>query len=131
MLRFILSWSASSSDFATASLDVTAAFLNAPLPKGRIVVLRPPTVLYKLQLLQDSRLKTLSKVVSAYFEKSKNGPKITQKRLSQQLVQVCCASYLDQSLTQKNGNFDLFFNCSFLYLNFSLQKEECFCGKGK
>ena len=51
MLRYILSWSASSPDFALATLDVTAAFLNAPLPPGRIVVLRPPTILYKLQLL--------------------------------------------------------------------------------
>ena len=42
---------ASSSDFAIVLLDVIAAFLNAPLPKGRIVVLRPTTVLYKLQLL--------------------------------------------------------------------------------
>ena len=39
MLRYILSWSASSPDFALATLDVTAAFLNAPLPPGRIVVL--------------------------------------------------------------------------------------------
>ena len=63
MLRFILSWSASSSDFATASLDVTAAFLNAPLPKGRIVVLRPPTVLYKLQLLPPGHVWLVHKAI--------------------------------------------------------------------
>ena len=46
MMRYIVSWAASLPNFAMASLDVTAAFL-----KGRIVVLRPPTVLYKLTLL--------------------------------------------------------------------------------
>ena len=50
MLRFILSWAASSRFNTIASLDVTAAFLNADLPPGRVVVLRPPTVLYKLGL---------------------------------------------------------------------------------
>ena len=42
MLRFILSWAASSRFNTIASLDVTAAFLNADLPPGRVVVLRPP-----------------------------------------------------------------------------------------
>ena len=45
MLRFLLSWGASLPDFAIASLDVTAAFLSAALPKNRVVVLRPPTIL--------------------------------------------------------------------------------------
>ena len=51
MLPYILSWAASLPDYALATLDVTAAFLNAPLPPGRIVALRPPSILYKLQLL--------------------------------------------------------------------------------
>ena len=51
MLRFILSWAASSRFNTIASLDVTAAFLNADLPPGRVVVLQPPTVLYKLGLI--------------------------------------------------------------------------------
>ena len=51
MLRFILSWAASSRFNTIASLDVTAAFLNEDLPPGRVVVLRPPTVLYKLGLI--------------------------------------------------------------------------------
>ena len=51
MLRFILSWVASSRFNTIASLHVTAAFLNADLPPGRIVGLRPPTVLYKLGLI--------------------------------------------------------------------------------
>ena len=55
MLRYILSWSASSPDYALATLDVTAAFLNAPLPPGRIVVLRPPSI-YKLQLLSPGHV---------------------------------------------------------------------------
>ena len=51
MLRFILSWGASSSDHAMASLDIAAAFLNAELPPGRVVVLRPPSILYRLGLI--------------------------------------------------------------------------------
>ena len=51
MLRYILSWAASSKEHAIASLDITAAFLNAELPAGRTVVLRPPAILYKLGLL--------------------------------------------------------------------------------
>ena len=51
MLRFPLSWGASLPDFAIASVDVTAAFLNAALPRNRVVVLRPPAILYKLQLI--------------------------------------------------------------------------------
>ena len=51
MMRYLVSWGASSPDFTIASLDVTAAFLNAPLPEGRVVVLKPPSILYKLQLM--------------------------------------------------------------------------------
>ena len=53
ILRYILSWSASSRDHALGSLDITAASLNAELPAGRVVILRPPTVLYKLGLLRQ------------------------------------------------------------------------------
>ena len=51
MLRFILSWGASSSDHKMASLDITAAFLNAELPPGMVAVLRPPSILYRLGLI--------------------------------------------------------------------------------
>ena len=51
MVRYLVSWGASSPDFTLASLDVTAAFLNAPSPEGRVVILKPPNILYKLQLL--------------------------------------------------------------------------------
>ena len=51
MLRFMLSWGASSSDHKMASLDITAACLNAELPPGRVVVLRPPSILYRLGLI--------------------------------------------------------------------------------
>ena len=51
MMRYLVSWGASSPDFTLASLGVTAAFLNAPLPEGRVVILKPPNILYKLQLL--------------------------------------------------------------------------------
>ena len=50
-MRYLVSWGASSPDFTLASLDMTAAFLNAPLPEGRVVILKPPNILYKLQLL--------------------------------------------------------------------------------
>ena len=50
MMRYLVSWGAASSDFIFASLDVTAAFLNAPLPDGRVVVFKPSSILYKLQL---------------------------------------------------------------------------------
>ena len=51
VLRFMLSWGASSTDHKMASLDITAAFLNAELPPGRVVVLRPPSILYRLGLI--------------------------------------------------------------------------------
>ena len=51
MMRYLVSWGASSPDCTFASLDVTAAFLNAPLPEGRVVILKPPSILYKLQLM--------------------------------------------------------------------------------
>ena len=51
MLRCLLSWSASDPSSAVTSLDVTATFLNAALPPGRMVILRPPTILYKLGAL--------------------------------------------------------------------------------
>ena len=63
MLRFLLSWSASSSNNCLASLDVTAAFLNAALPEGRVVVLRPPTILYKLQLISPGHVWLVKKAI--------------------------------------------------------------------
>ena len=63
MLRFLLSWGASLPDFAIASLDVTAAFLNAALPKNRVVVLRPPTILYKLQLIPPGHVWLVHKAI--------------------------------------------------------------------
>ena len=48
----MLSWGASSSDNKIALLDITAAFLNAELPPGRIVVLRTPSILYRLGLIR-------------------------------------------------------------------------------
>ena len=47
----MLSWAASSSDNSVASLGITAAFLNAEFPPGRVVVLRPPSILYRLNLI--------------------------------------------------------------------------------
>ena len=63
MLRYLVSWAASLPNFCLASLDVTAAFLNAPLPTGRIVVLRPPTILYKLNLLPPGHVWLVHKAI--------------------------------------------------------------------
>ena len=63
MMRYIISWAASLPDFSLATLDVTAAFLNAPLPAGRIVVLRPPTILYKLKLLPQGHVWLVHKAI--------------------------------------------------------------------
>ena len=63
MMRYIISWAASLPDFSLATLDVTAAFLNAPLPSGRIVVLRPPTILYKLKLSPQGHVWLVHKAI--------------------------------------------------------------------
>ena len=54
-----------------ASLDVTAAFLNAPLPEGRVVTLRPPTILYKLQLLPPGHVWLVHKAICGLREAPK------------------------------------------------------------
>ena len=63
MMRYIISWAASLPDFSLATLDVMAAFLNAPLPSGRIVVLRPPTILHKLKLLPQGHVWLVHKAI--------------------------------------------------------------------
>ena len=63
MMRYLVSWGASSPDFTIASLDVTAAFLNAPLPEGRVVVLKPPSILYKLQLMPPGHVWLVHKAI--------------------------------------------------------------------
>ena len=62
-MRYLVSWAASLPNFCLASLDVTAAFLNAPLPTGRVVVLRPPTILYKLNLLPPGHVWLVHKAI--------------------------------------------------------------------
>ena len=69
MMRYLVSWGASSPDFTIASLDVTAAFLNVPLPEGRVVVLKPPSILYKLQLMPPSHVWLVHKAIYG-FERS-------------------------------------------------------------
>ena len=63
MMRYVISWAASLPNFCLAALDVAAAFLNAPLPTGRIVVLRPPTILYKLNLLPPGHVRLVHKAI--------------------------------------------------------------------
>ena len=53
----------SSLNLGLASLDVTAAFLNAALPEGRMVVLQPPTILYKLQLIPPGHVWLVKKAI--------------------------------------------------------------------
>ena len=71
-------------------------------------------------------------MVSIYFDKGKNGPIIFKNvesklgsRLSQNLVQACCATKLDQVLTQRMVLF-LFGGGGIFWktFSFSLQKEE-------
>ena len=62
-MRYIISWAASLPDFSLATLDVTAAFLNAPLPAGRIVVLCPLAILYKLKLLPQGHVWLVHKAI--------------------------------------------------------------------
>ena len=63
MMRYLVSWGASSPDFTLASLDVTAAFLKPPLPEGRVVILKPPNILYKLQLLPPGHVWLVHKAI--------------------------------------------------------------------
>ena len=44
-------------------LDVSAAFSNAPLPAGRVVVLRPPAILYELKLLPQGHVWLVHKAI--------------------------------------------------------------------
>ena len=79
MMRYLVSWAASLPSFCLASLDVTAAFLNAPLPTGRIVVLRPSTrlsftnsIFYLLVMYGlSTRPFTVSEKIPASGQKSK------------------------------------------------------------
>ena len=61
---------------------------------------------------------TIKIVVSASSQTGKNTPKLA-KMLSQNLVQVCCATRLDQALTQKN----VFFFVVFCFARFSLKSH--------
>ena len=63
MMRYLVSWGASSSDFTIASLDVTAAFLNAPFPEGQVAVLKPPLILCKLQLMPPGHVWLVHKAI--------------------------------------------------------------------
>ena len=62
-MRYIISWAASLPNFCLASLGVTAVFLNAPLPIGHIVVLRLPTILYKINLLPPGHVWLVHKAI--------------------------------------------------------------------
>ena len=88
MLRFLLSWGASSSSHAIASLDVTAAFLNAALPEGMVVVLRPPTILYKLQLLPPGHVWLVHKAIYGLRE----APSLWSEQRTEVLTQTTFTS---------------------------------------
>ena len=79
MLRFLLSWDASLPDHVIASLDITAAFLNAVLPKGRVVVLRRPTILYRLQLIPPGYVWLVHKAIYGLCEDPISGLKRGQR----------------------------------------------------
>ena len=67
-MRYLVSRGGAPPDFTFASLDVTAAFLNAPLPEGRDVVLKPPYILYKLQLMPPGRVWLVHKAIHGLSE---------------------------------------------------------------
>ena len=63
MMRYLVSWGVASPDFAFAFLDVTNAFLNVPLPENREVILKPPSIVYKLQLMPPSHAWLVHKTI--------------------------------------------------------------------
>ena len=84
MMRYLLSWGASSSSNAVASLDVTPAFLSAPLPPGRVVVIRTPSILYKLQLLLPGHVWLAHKAIYGLRE----APNLWSKERPDAITQV-------------------------------------------
>ena len=88
MMRYIISWAASLPDFSLATLDVTAAFLNAPLPAGRIVVLHPPTILYKLNLLPQDHVWLVHEAIYGLRE----APSLWSEELTDALTNLTFAS---------------------------------------
>ena len=84
MLRFILSWGGSSSDHKMASLDITAAFLNAELPPGRVVVLRPPSILYRLGLIPQGFCRRVHRAIYGLRE----APSLWQDERTSEMTKV-------------------------------------------
>ena len=52
-LRLIASLLAMNPGWSALSLDICAAFLNAMLPPGELVLMRPPAALIKLALIPE------------------------------------------------------------------------------
>ena len=57
LFRFLLSWGVS------GSMDISTAFLNAELPEGRVVVVKPPACLYQLGLVPPGTVWRLHKAL--------------------------------------------------------------------
>ena len=74
------------------ALDVIAAFLNAPLPKGRIVMLRPRTVLYKLQLLPPGHVWLVHKAIYGLRE----APQLWSEERTETITKTTFASEEEQ-----------------------------------
>ena len=71
-------------DNALATLNVTAAFLNAPLPPGRTVVLRPPSNLCKLQPLPLGHVWLVHKAIHGLGE----APNLWSEQRKQSLTKI-------------------------------------------
>ena len=84
MMRYPVSWGAASPDFTFASLDVTAAFLNAPLPEGRVVILKPPSIFYKLQLMPPSHVWLVHKATYGLRE----APNLWSEKTTESMTKV-------------------------------------------
>ena len=64
LLRFLLSWGVSGGPKNSfVSIDISTAFLNAELPEGRVVVVKPPACLYQLGLVPPGTVWRLHKAL--------------------------------------------------------------------
>ena len=60
----MISWGATQGpSTAFASVDVSTAFLNADLPDGRVVVVKPPAILYTLGIIPPGTVWRLHKAL--------------------------------------------------------------------
>ena len=72
------------SDHEMASLDITAALLNAELPPGKVVVLRPPSILYRLGLIPQGFCWRVHRAIYGFRE----APSLWQDERTSEMTKV-------------------------------------------